>query len=532
MDIRILLPDPSCLHLEHIRCTTDRITLVVTSVQSQVRCPLCCQTSQRIHSRYTRTLADLPWSRVAVSLRLHVRKYFCDNPACSRVIFTEPLPSVAARYARKTQRLAAVLEELTWLLGGEGAARVARLIGLTVSPEGLLERLRKRTAHQTARATPRVLGIDDFAFRKGFRYGTLLVDLERGQPIDLLPDREGASVEKWLREHPGIEVISRDRAMAYAEAVRQAAPQALVVADRFHLLKNLMEALEKQVAREYAHVQQILAPQRPAAQGERAPPPARTWQERRSQQSRQKRLACWQQVQELAQQGLTQEQIAQQTGVEVHTVRRYLRASTFPERRPHACPPGKLTAYQAYLLRRWQEGCHNALQLWRELQEQGFTGGATIVRNYVRAWREPGTDPAVQQARRTLPSVRSLTWLLVLEKRRTPEQTQMIQTLLQASSSLRQSLELVQAFRSLLQRRALDELEGWLQKAQSSGLTDLAVFARGILPDRAAVEAAVCESWSNGATEGQVNRLKFIKRQGYGRASFELLKARVLPLSA
>jgi transposase len=234
--------------------------------------------------------------------------------------------------------------------------------------------------------------LDDFAFRKGFRYGTLLVDLERGCPIDLLPDREGGTVEKWLKAHPGIEIVSRDRSMTYAAAIRQAAPQARAVADRFHLMKNLMEALEKRVSKEYSAIRQRLAPSScgatsPAdgkAAHEPAVVPATRWQEQRSQQSRQRRFANWQQVQELEGQGHTQEEIAQKVGIAAPTIRRYLRELTFAERRPNPCPPKKLDAYQEYLRRHWQEGCCNALQLWRELKEQGFTGGATSVREYVR----------------------------------------------------------------------------------------------------------------------------------------------------
>jgi transposase len=425
------------------------------------------------------------------------------------------------------------------MVGGEAAARIARMLGLLVSPDGLLKQMKKPANRGGCIATPRVLGIDDFAFRKGYRYGTLLVDLEQGKPIDLLPDREPATVEQWLLEHPGIEVISRDRSMGYAGAIRQAAPEAMAVADRFHIMKNLMEALEKQVARDYTAIRHLLAPQAPQIPATTGAPALsspqlclRTWQERRRERSRQHRFTCWEQVHALSEQGHTQQEIAEKVGIAVTTVRRYLRASIFLERRPHACPPGKLDAYQPYLLGRWQEGCHNALQLWRELKQQGFTGGATIVRNYVRPWREADVPPAVRETRRAVPSVRTLTWLLLPKQQRSQIQTQMRQRLLEAFPSLQQSQQLVEAFRCVLRGGSVTELDAWLTTVVSSGLADLATFARGLEQDRAAVEAAITQPWSNGPTEGHVNRLKCIKRQGYGRASFPLLKARVLPLAA
>lgn len=534
-----LLPDGNGFAVECVTSTADTIVIQVRTTNTSACCSLCGQPSQHVHSRYGRTLADLPWSQLNVRVLVSARKFFCRNSHCERRIFTEPLPELAQRYARKTLRLADTLLHLTHLLGGEVAARIARLMGLLLSPAGLLKRLKKRSQPSAPVVTPRVLGIDDFAKRKGYRYGTLLVDLEQGRPVDLLPDRDPATVETWLRAHPGIEIISRDRSMGYAAAIRQAAPQAKAVADRFHIIKNLMEALEKQVAREYTAVRQLLTPQAPGVPAPSDVPiacsaeqPATTWQEKRRQRSRQQRLACWEQVHTLAENGHTQQEIAEQVGIAIPTVRRYLRAPTFAERRPHVCPGGKLDAYQDYLLRRWQEGCHNALQLWRELKQQGFTGGATIVRNYVRSWREDEGPPLVRETRRAVPSVRTLSWLLLPKEQRSETQLQMRQRLLEAFPSLKQSQELVQQFRSLLRQGAVAELDAWLKQAQTSDLADIATFARGLEPDRSAIEAAITEKWSNGPVEGHVNRLKLIKRQGYGRASSPLLKARVLPLAA
>ena len=533
-----LLPSLKTIAVDSISTTPESIVLHLSTTAELVTCPLCGLGSHRIHSHYKRTLTDLPWSRVTVRIHLRTRKFFlrtrkffCDNPTCARRVFTEPIPELAVRYARKTLRLAEALQQLVYMVGGEVGARIARLLGLLVSPSGLLKQFIKVTGKLQTQTTPRVLGIDDFAFRKGYRYGTLLIDLERGRPVDLLPDREVTTVEKWLQKHRGIEIISRDRAQGYAAAIRQAAPSAIAVADRFHIMKNLMEALEKQVAREYPAIRQRLAPRTPVASSPSNVPLPR-WQERRSQQSRQRRLGHWENVHALSIQGYNQREIAEQTGICERTIRRYLRAPLFPERSAYPCPPGKLTAYHSYLIQRWQAGCQNALQLWRELKEQGFTGGATIVREYVRFWRVPEIAQTVTMGRRAVPSVRSLAWLLLPSLRRTVEQSQLRQTLLEAFPALNQSQQLVEEFRSLLRGGSIVRLSSWMATTATSGLLDMATFVRGLESDRHAVDAAVTQPWSNGPVEGHVNRLKFVKRQGYGRASFALLRARTLPFPA
>ncbi len=539
METPTLLPCITGIELDGVTAENQVIVVRLSTVAATAACPLCGCHSRRVHSRYGRTLTDIPWNRITVRLHLRTRKFFCDQPTCERKVFTEPVAELAARYARKTVRLSDTLLHFTYLVGGEAAARIARLLGLLVSPDGLLKQLKKPARQNRSVATPRVLGIDDFAFRKGYRYGTLLVDLEQGKPIDLLPDREPVTVEKWSREHPGIEVISRDRSMGYAGAIRQAAPKAMAVADRFHIMKNLIESLEKQVAREYTAIRQLLAPQvpeittSPEVSVQSSPEPVlSTWQDRRRERSRHHRFSCWEQVHELSQQGHTQYEIAKKVGIAVTTIRRYLRAPTFAERRPHACPPSKLDAFQPYLLRRWQEGCCNASQLYRELGAQGFTGCATMVRDYVKPWRNTEVAPTIREARRAVPSVRTLAWLLLPKENRSETQTQMRQKLIEAFPALEQSQQRVQEFRSVLRGGTIADFDAWLAKVHSSNLTDIATFARGLQQDRKAVEAAITETWSNGPVEGQVNRLKFVKRQGYGRASFDLLKARVLPLAA
>lgn len=328
---------------------------------------------------------DLPWAQYRVRLQLCVRKWFCRNRHCLRRIFTERLPTIAAPWARRTLRLAQRLLALGVALGGKAGVRLGHAWDLAVSRNTLLRLLRQQPLQEAP--TPRVLGVDDFALRKGHRYGTILVDLERRQPIALLPDREPATLAAWLVAHPGIQIITRDRSTKYAEGAREGAPHAVQVADRWHLLKNLREAIQRFLTRQHARLEQATAAvtQGPLLEPTTTAGPVAMLSSRSAherQHNRAKRYARYCQVIALHQQGVPHKQIARTLGISPITVRTFIRAGTFPERATSR-RRSRLDPYVAFLHQRWAAGCKNPTQLWHEIVAQGYQGTPRMVRRYV-----------------------------------------------------------------------------------------------------------------------------------------------------
>jgi transposase len=532
------LADPRQLRLQCISTSEKTITLIATTIQPRASCPRCHQSSTRIHSRYVRTVADLPWLGVAVRLELHTRRFFCRRPACPQQIFCERLPAVVAPYARRTQRLAHALQILGFALGGEAGARLARAFSMSTSAETVLRGIRR--AVLPAPAPPRVVGIDDWAKRKGSRYGTIVVDLERHAPLELLPDREAATVQHWLAAHPEIAIISRDRAPQYAEAVRVGAPQAVQVVDRWHVLKNLSEAVQRMLVRQRASLAEATRRMRDyqQRQPEMAPvlPSLSSSEATEIARHRATRYARYCAVKQLQRQGVSQQGIVRTLAMSHNTVRRYVRAETFPERAQYRLG-SRLDAYLPYLHARWAQGVRTPEVLWKELCAQGYPGTVRMIERYLLrlGQRLKGLTP--QESAQFLqvalifktPSVRQVTaWLQRPLPSLTAEQTQFITHLCDHTPDIKVVRELALTFRRLMKARTVTALAAWVETAERCPIAELRTFAIGIRQDYQAIAASLEYPWSNGQVEGQINRLKTLKRQMYGRANFDLLRARVL----
>jgi len=541
-----LFPTASALQLRHVVLEPDAITLVVQTRDATAGCPVCGQLSARVHSRYRRRLAGLPSSGRPLRLQLGVRRFVCTSPACPRQIFTERLPKLAAPYARTTIPLYQAHTQIGAALGGEAGSRLAARLAMPTSPDTLLRRVR-RTELPSCPAV-RVLGVDDWAFRKGHRYGTILIDLERRCPVDLLPERSAEALCAWLKEHPEVEIISRDRGDDMIRGATTGAPQATQVADRWHLLRNLLDALKGTADR---HQADIRAAARAVASDQAAPPsdpdsgPATTApstaemppagsEPRLARRAR--RVACYEQVRALHRQGLSRRQIAEQLRIDRSTVKRFVNADIFPERAGRRVRRST-DRFVEHLKSRWADGCRNAAKLFEELQARGFNGSYYAVRRQLARWRRAARASATGPPPRAAPpavierpSARRVSWLLLkADADLEAEERTFRDQLLERSPELRTAAELAQEFRSMVRERRADGWDAWLAKATApTAVKELRSFAEGLKKDEAAVQAALRLEWSNGQVEGQVNRLKTIKRQMFGRAHFDLLRQCVL----
>ena len=552
-----LSPD---LRIDQITVTTTVLVVHLVSTQLASHCPLCGLASEQVHSRYRRVVADAPCGLKSVSLSLEVRKFFCRTPTCPRKIFTERLPDLVQPWARMTNRLRTALQALGLATGGEGGTWLAPKLGMRVAPTTLLRYLREVSTPSVTLV--RVVGVDDWAYKRGDSYGTILVDLERHQVVDLLPDRSSETVKVWLQKHPEIEVISRDRASNYAEAARQGAPQATQVADRFHLTKHVREKLKDLLDRkrtclpfvEESTVQSTPA-MLPAAQekgsldetamgeheqstspvnvavldwsdtgGSSHPLTAPEW---RRKLNREKRYALYEDVRALRKQGLSHYAIADTLGISRPTVRRFLAAEQFPERLsgPKRQRQSIGAPYLPFLRERWQAGCHNGRQLFREAKARGYAGSPAQLERVTTQWRQqlPPCPPASKRRPRPLPltapkrqrlSSQKASWLFVLPPEKlTAQQQRQLEQMCQASEDLSRAYELSQDFLNMLKERRAHALKEWISAAKSSHITELKSFAKSVQQDYEAIYAACSLPWSQGQVEGQINRLKCLKRQ-------------------
>ena len=536
---------PGCL-IDQVERSEQGVTVWAHSNLAEASCPACQRTSSSVHSTYARSPKDRPLGEWAVKLRLQVRRFRCRNPACARQIFAERWPDVLAVYAQRTTRLSKVLRAVGYALSGEGGVRLLEQMQIQTSARTLLRIVRSDPTPVPTHV--RVLGVDDWAIRKGRTYGTILVDLERRRPIDLLADRSAATLVAWLQSHPEVEIISRDRSTEYARGASEGAPTAQQVADRWHLLQNLRQMVERLVQRLYPQLQQLPVHSHENGRGEAETLVIRTRlrltikDKAASAASRAHSQALYRRVQHLRRTGHNIRQIAQQLAMSRTTVRKYFYAEAFPERAKRQVTSSILDPYLPYLALRHQDGCKKAKQLWRELKAKGYPGAYVQVRRWLQQHRQrlalPMSAPEradgrpPQPAQHTqpvgLPSYKQLTWLLLQEPAQLLAVDNDVLKRVCQDDNIAQVYPLLQQFRTMVRQHCTALLDPWLAACAMSHIPDLETFGQGIRHDYAAVRAALETHWSNGQTEGQVNRLKLLKRQMYGRANFDLLRLRVL----
>lgn len=458
-------------------------------------------------------MADLPAHGRVVELVLSVRRFRCRCGLCRTRIFAERFPaSITRHYARRTTRLQGLVRHLGLALGGRPAQALAGRLLLPASKDTFLRSV--RNAAEQPIDEPRVVGIDDWAWRRGQRYGTLICDLERRQVIDLLPDREPATVEAWLRTHPRIEDFARDRNGGYAGAVSRALPEAVQVADRWHLLENVSSAF-------LLTVQCSMPTIRKAVVVLKLDPTLLTAAEKQQYEGFRRRQATNRMVRQMADEGVPIKRIVRATGLSRGLVRRIVRGEredVFRLRR------SSLTPWLPRLEREWAGGCRNGAELWRRLRNAGFGGSLRVVGEW--ATRQRRAKRATPSLSGKSPSARKIACLMMAARDHLSMADAILVARVEAAlPALARARALTDRFTDMVRNGKQEALMSWLDAAEESVL---ASFARGLRKDHAAVAAALTEPWSNGQTEGQINRLKTLKRQMYGRASIDLLKARIM----
>jgi transposase len=551
-----LLPLSTSLAVEAltIDSETRHVTVDLQAIAPNCLCPTCQTAAERIHSHYGRTLVDLPWADLVVRLHLHVRKFFCDNAACLRKIFTERLPTLVAPSARRTLRLAQQQQRLGLALGGNASTRLGADLDRGASRNTFLRLVRRLPLPEPE--APEVVGIDDWAWRKGQRYGTIIIDLERQRPIALLEDRDATTLAAWLQQHPTIRIVARDRAGVYAEGATKGASQATHVADRFHLLKNLADTL---LAVFEPHAADLRDASRTTGSGTASPAvgaavaPAATEDlvrtlppptpspkhQAQAEQRRAARLALYERARELHASGWPLRSIGRELDLNRNTVRSYVRATSFPERQPRVLrEPGVLDPYIPYLLERWNAGCRSGTLLWQEITERGYAGKRVTVFSFVTRLRKAlgiptkkrttGDDTVIVLEQRPL-TPRTAIWpVLQRPEKRDEATTQCIAKMREAHAELDEAISLTEGFAKLIRARDPVALDTWLVQAAASTLKPFRSFAASLRHDYDAVHAGVELPWSTGPVEGTINRLKMVKRTMFGRAGFALLQRRIL----
>lgn len=463
-----------------------------------------------------------------MTVKLLVRRWRCTNRKCERRTFTDRLPTIALPYGCRTTRLGEIVGLLGHSTGGRPGERLMQRLGMPISDDTILRQL-KRNAADAHR--------NDWSWRRATNYGTIMIDLERRSVVDILDDRSVESAAKWLRDHPSVEVVSRDRCGLYAQAVREGAPQARQVADRFHLIQNLRLAIEEQISLSgRATGRAILS--------EDATVDAATHRRRARLAHRQSRREIFEKLRALREEGLSYSEIARQTGYERRSVANWLKFKVPPDRRRAALTPTSPWYFETFLAECWKDGNRCGRHLFHDVKQRGYTGSFANLERLLGAWRraereqapvdvppatlksEPVRDPDTGHA---ISPVVAAALCIKPRGLLTDQQARKVDALKQESEAFAEMRYLAMRFNGILRSKRSAPLDAWIDDALDTELIPIMRFARVLRRDIDAVNNAIELPWSSGQAEGQINRLKTLKRAMYGRAGPELLRARMLP---
>ena len=521
----MLLPHLAAVVIDGIVRVAGAVEVWARPRAGGATCPECGKRSQRVHSRYERRLADAAIGGQPVRIRLRVRRFRCAETGCARATFAEQVDGLTTRYGRRSQLLDTMLATIGLALAGRAGARLADRLGLGTSRDTLL-RLVRALPDRAVGVVP-ALGVDDFALRRGHVYGTVIIDIDTHRPIEVLADRTADTLADWLREHPGVEVVCRDRAGAYAEAVRSGAPGAIQVADRWHLWHNLAQAVEKTVARHRLELQgpppvpSDAVTEVPPVPIARPSPPEKPLTVR----TRERHAA----VQEQLAAGASISAIGRALSLNRRTVRRFARTADVEQLLGKAGSRGSLLdPFKPYLHERFNAGHTDAAALTEQIKALGYRGSDKTVRRYLQPFRETRTAPPAVPIPPTLRQVTG--WLTRHPDSLDEDERMQLTQILARSPELAATHRHVHDFAEIMTNRNGHRLPAWMREVDQHGEPALRSFVTGLRSDLDAVTNGLTLPYSSGPVEGAVNRIKMIKRQMFGRANFDLLRKRVVLL--
>jgi transposase len=551
--VGVVFPQFSGIVIEGVEAIEGAVRVHACAGGECGACPDCGVVSWRVHGHYGRRLADLPVGGRPVQVVVSVHRFACTNPQCPRRTFVGQVEGLTRRYRRRSVGLQHMLADVALFVGGRPGARLAGRLAVTVSRSTMLRLLRELPLPVAEEAS--VLGIDDFALRRGQVYGTIVIDMATHHPVEVLPDRTSTTVAQWLSGHPGVEVVCRDRAGAYAEAVRTGAPDAIQVADRWHLWHNLSDTVGKLVTRERTQ----LAAAMPEPDQDGGDLPASQSPDDRSSASSASSAGTVTRGEPVTAQEVTAtvpagqltrlaartierhaavhtrldagrsiSAISRDLRLDPHTVRRFARAATAADLLGERCRRDSvLDAFKDYLQQRWNLGVTDATQLTAEITARGYTGSDQTVRRYLHPLRVAGLPAPPPVA--TPPTMRQVTgWLTRRPGDLSETDTATLNTIIARCPAVASTYDLVRDFATILTQLHGEQLPTWLARVDHDGEPELRAFAASLRRDLSAVTNGLTLPYSSGAVEGNVNRIKTIKRQMYGRAGFDLLRRRVL----
>ena len=532
------------LNVNNVECTCTSIKIYASIKGKRAQCPICRKYSNKVHDYYVRTISDLAVFEGKTIIVLKTRKFKCRNPQCNRKVFSEQSP-YTLRYSRRTKRASKILDTLSIELTGKLGSIMSRQLLIKVSSSTIT-----RIAHKQqlpAIKQPKVLGVDDWAYRKGVSYGTILIDMETSKPIDILASREGKDLKKWLTKYRDVKIVTRDRASSYSSAINEACPDAIQVADRFHLLMNLSDALDRYFKSISPKIRKLIKDKTNEILSIPDNGDINNEKDQSSQPSPEnqelvdikvdQRLDTFNKVKELQEMELPIKKISRDLGISRNTVRSYFAQETLTPK-SHS-KSTNIELFTGHIVARLNTTGYMIKDIIEEIYGLGYTGGRTQAYHNINIIKENFKihTPCFAQVQYTrIPYVKPLSSRKLakyidsgLTAIKDPNERNYLVTLLDNIPELRVVRKLVQIFKTMLKRR-MGNIKRWIEfiKRSKSKLSGLRTFANGLLRDITAVNNGIHMPWSNGAVEGHVNRIKSIKRQMYGRAGFELLRKKVI----